>query len=152
MDIIRRDLNELSDIDVDIYTFDSKKLRYGEIMLITFKGYYRTGSAGNSDAMYMRTMGEAALIAWEPSGAILDMSQLTYKWGDKLEIVFDTGARYFYDEPFPTAVVVGPNCEEAVRTLLLGMDSKEPIESVEWVFKDLEAACNYIEQKLEEYK
>jgi hypothetical protein len=48
MDIIRRDLNELSDIDVDIYTFDSKKLRYGEIMLITFKGYYRTGSAGSS--------------------------------------------------------------------------------------------------------
>lgn len=35
------------------------------------------------------------------------------------------------DLTFPTALVVGEKCKEAVRTLLLGVSSAEPIESVD---------------------
>jgi len=38
-------------------------------------------------------------------------------------------------------------CEEAVRTLLLGIDSKEPIDYIGWIFKNLETACKNINKK-----
>ncbi len=48
----------------------------------------------------------------------------------------------------PLAVVVGPDCDEAVRTLILGLGSERTLEGVEWVSRDLDAACAYLDVRL----
>jgi hypothetical protein len=48
----------------------------------------------------------------------------------------------------PRAVVVGARCEQAVRTLLLGEQSREPIEKVGYVFRDLGAAWAYVDSQI----
>jgi hypothetical protein len=45
-------------------------------------------------------------------------------------------------------VVVGPQGEEAVRTLLLGENSHEPIEKVGYVFRHLESAWDFVEKQI----
>jgi len=62
----------------------------------------------------MHAMAKAAVAAFEPFGVIHDFSELRYKWGDMLEMVFGVGPEA---EPSPVAIVVGPGCEEAIRTL-----------------------------------
>jgi hypothetical protein len=141
-----RELNfqDLSDIQVDLFKGTSEISRR-DMIVIKFKGVYRLGSGGNGDAQYMYAMGKAALAAWYCAGVILDWSELDYQWGDLLEKVLDIGAHQYVDAPFPTAVVVGPQCEEAVRTLL-GLDSKGTIEDIGFVFRDLTSACHYIDR------
>jgi hypothetical protein len=150
IDLKRQNFDELSDIKLEIYTGESRYKDYLEIMVLKYNGIYGIGSSGNGDAQYMYAMGKAALAAWEPSGVILDWSNLDYQWGDMLEMVLDIGEHQYIDAMFPTAVIVGPKCEEAVRTLLLGIDSKEPIEKLPFVFRDLESAWQYINKLLEE--
>ncbi|MMZ68943.1 hypothetical protein D1872_316930 [compost metagenome] len=49
-------------------------------------------------------------------------------------------------------MVVSERCEEAIRTLLLGLYSPKGIEETGWVFRSLEDAWSYVEKKLVEYK
>ena len=131
------ELSQLSDIKVDYYFGASEE---NEILVIKYSGKYAFGSAGNTDAIYMNAMGKAAMEAWDPGAVIIDLQDLHYEWGDMLEYAFNIST----DDTLPLAVIVGLGCEEAVRTLLLGIDSKESIDKIEWIFKDLDAAWNYI--------
>ncbi|GLI10717.1 hypothetical protein YDYSG_67530 [Paenibacillus tyrfis] len=141
-------LSELSDIQVDYFIGPSKTVEYRDIMIIKYSGEYGFGSAGNSDAVYMKAMGRAALEAWKPDAIILDWSDLKYEWGDMLEMVLDIDIGCC-EPALPMAVIVGPPCEEAVRTLLLGIDSEEELETIEWVFKNKDEAIDYIEKQLQ---
>lgn len=114
-------------------------------MILKFIGCYGFGSSGNPDAAFMSAIGKAALEAWSPDGLIIDLSDLHYEWGDQLERVFNIGNDQYIDSPFPVALLVGANCEEAVRTLLLGMHSAQTIKEIGWVFTKLEEAWSYIE-------
>lgn len=89
--------------------------------------------------------------AWEPSGLILDLSELAYEWGDRMENVFDIGHAKYGDIPFPAALIVGERSEEAIRTLILGVYSDQTIDDIDWVHRDLSSAWAYIEQKLAAY-
>lgn len=82
---------------------------------------------------------------------IIDLSELSYEWGDQLEDVFYVGSYKYRDRPFPIAIIVGDKSEEAIRTLILGIVSTEGIDEIGWVFKDLSSAWEYIETKLKEY-
>jgi hypothetical protein len=78
-------------------------------------------------------------------GVIHDLTDLSYEWGDMLEQVF-IGPDV---EHSTMAVVVGPKCEEAVRTLCLGESSNEPLEKIGWVFRDLKSAWAYVDARIE---
>jgi hypothetical protein len=128
---------------------------------VQYIGTYPIGSAGNDDAQFMSAMARAGLVAFAPAGVIHDLSQLTYEWGDRLEMLFSIGldaptkgtelVEYLFgkqpkaEQP---AVVIGASCEEAVRTLLLGEDSTAPIDEISWVFRELESAWFFIENQL----
>lgn len=141
-------LSELSDIQVEYFIGPSKTVEYCDIMIIKYSGEYGFGSAGNSDAVYMKAMGRAALEAWEPDAVILEWSELKYEWGDMLALALDIDIGRC-EPALPMAVVVGPPCEEAVRTLLLGINSEEGLETIEWMFKNKDEAIAYIEKQLQ---
>lgn len=141
----------LSEINYEVHIGKSNEVNFLKIMILKFIGEYGFGSAGNSDAIFMRAMGEAVLEAWNPGGLIIDLSELSYEWGDQLEDVFYVGSYKYRDRPFPIAIIVGDKSEEAIRTLILGIVSTEGIDEYGWVFKDLSSAWEYIETKLKEY-
>ncbi|WII35143.1 hypothetical protein [Paenibacillus thiaminolyticus] len=144
-------LADMSGIEVKYYIGSAANRPYDEVLLIAYAGQYGFGSSGNHDARYMRAMGVAALEAWEPSGVILDWSELHYEWGDMLERVLDIGSVKYADETFPLAVIVGPHCEEAIRTLLLGLHSTDSLDKFEWIHRDRESAWRYIEAQIAAY-
>lgn len=110
------------------------------ILRIIYNGKYRSGSAGRPDATYMRATAAAGVAAFDPDAVIFDFSKFSYTWGDELDTVYDTAARY--------ALLVGPHCREAIRTLELGQFSIEPLSSIPWVHETLDAACEYLQREL----
>ncbi|MCM3342457.1 hypothetical protein M3650_28495 [Paenibacillus sp. MER TA 81-3] len=105
-------LHELSRLEHNIYLTKSTMRQYKDMMVLQFTGNYGYGSEGNSDAAYMKAIATAALSVWEPTALIINLSELTYEWGDRLEEIFYIGTHQYDDTPFPTALVVGPDCEE----------------------------------------
>jgi hypothetical protein len=157
-----RTLGDLSQIKVRYFLGPSRHAPHLEILVIQYTGIYPPGSAGNDDAQYMKAMAKAGVAAFQPWGVIHDLSELTYEWGDRLDTAFVgpeddgttselLGAVFGISNPplaGQAAVVVGPQCEEAVRTLLLGVNSQEPIEKVGYVFRHLERAWEFVESQI----
>ncbi|MCE5170818.1 hypothetical protein LQV63_16050 [Paenibacillus profundus] len=144
-------LHELSRLEHNIYLTKSRMCQYNDIMALQFKGNYGYGSKGNCDAAYMKAVATAALSVWEPTALIIDLSELTYEWGDRLEEIFYIGTHQYDDTPFPTALVVGPDCEEGIRTLLWGVHSAKSVHEADWVYTDMQSALEYAERKMREY-
>ena len=65
---------------------------------------------------------------------ILDLSEIEYKWGDMMDLVFNIGSNQYVDAEFPVALVIGENCSEAIGTLIHGIDSKESATTEDWIF------------------
>lgn len=147
----QKKLEELSKINYEVHIGKSNEVSYIKIMILKFIGVYGFGSTGNSDAIFMRAIGEAVLEAWNPGGLIIDLSELSYEWGDQLEDIFYIGSYKYRDKPFPIALIVGDHSEEAIRTLILGAWSTKGISEIGWVFKEVSDAWDYIETKLKEY-
>jgi hypothetical protein len=141
-----RTLAELSQIEVRYFLVPSRRKPHLEILVIRYIGTYPFGSGGNDDARFMCAMAKAGVSAFEPWGVIHDLSELSYEWGDMLDIVFGVGPEF---APSPVAVVVGPRCEEAVRTLLLGENSQEPIEKLGYLFRNLSDAWAFVADRIE---
>jgi hypothetical protein len=160
--LLERTLGELSQINVRYFLGPARNQAHLVILVIRYSGKYPPGSAGNDDARHMKAMAKAGVAAFKPWGVIHDLSELIYEWGDRLDSAFvgpedDAKASEWLGAVFGTsnpplagqaAVVVGPQCEEAVRTLLLGENSKEPIEKVGYVFRHLERAWEFVESQI----
>lgn len=145
-------LNGSSNIEINFYLGTSEKLKYSKVTVIKYSGTFGIGCEGNGDAVYMYAMGIAAVSLHNSAGVIIDWTDLDYQWGDMLEMVLDIGSRSYIDGEFPRAVVVGPKCKEAVRTLLLGLESKESIEKLGFVFENLDSAFKYMEDEVNKNK
>jgi hypothetical protein len=156
-----RTLGEGSQVRVHFQTGHCSRRPDFKILVIRYVGSYGFGSAGNGDATYMAAMAQAGMDVFQPWGVIHDLSELEYEWGDALaevlaakpQAVSATSAliAWIFDLPEAAArpaVVVGPGCEEAVRTLMLGADSDEPVEAIGNVFRDLASAWAFIESKV----
>jgi hypothetical protein len=139
-------LSDLSQIQCKFLHGESSNRR--SILVVKFTGQYRDGSLGNPDAGFMNAMIIAALTAWEPSAAIIDLSQLKYVWGDMLEVVFPGDAGEIGDVHIPTVLIVGDECREAIRTLMFGVNSTKSLSEVEWVHESLNDAWADIERRL----
>lgn len=138
------DLEALSDIDVSYRIARSIHKPNRRVLVVSFSGEYRGGSDGNPDARYMLLKASAGLAAvHRRAGIVLDLTDLEYVWGDLLETVFAVG-NTAHPSAVPLAVVVGRHCEAAVRTLILGIDSRKRLRTVKWVFRDLDKACEYV--------
>jgi hypothetical protein len=144
MEFTEHRFQEMSEIEVRFFTRPASAKPYLKILVVKYTGKYGFGSGGNDDAVYMRAMARAGIETFRPWGVIHDLTELSYEWGDALEEVF-IGPTF---EPSPMAIVVGPKCEEALRTLLLGLDSKDPIEKAGNVFRSLDAAWAYVDVQI----
>lgn len=140
-------LSDLSSIRVQFARARTRRA-WGSILVIKYSGTYRPGSLGEPDARFMLAMGVAGVRAWEPNGVILDLSDLTYRWGNNLECLLEIGSHEFSDVGFPLALVVGPRCERAVRSLLIppGGESASVMEEI--LFRDLQHAWDYVEGEI----
>lgn len=141
---------ELSEITIEYLKGSSRITNYYDILTIKYSGKYGIGSAGNGDAQFMYAKGEYGLNCYEPMGVILDMSELEYEWGDMIDLVFSVGSNQYVDAKFPTALVIGEKCQEAIGTLVHGIDSKEPATTKDWIFDDFKCAWNFIEEEIEQ--
>ena len=144
LDLEERFLAGSGSVAIRYFLTPSEK-RPDEVLVIRYSGQYPFGSGGNADARYMHAMAKAAVAAFEPSGVIHDFSELRYEWGDMLEMVFGVGPEV---EPSPVAIVVGPGCEEAIRTLCHGPNSSEPLDTLGWAFRDLPSAWRYVAHRI----
>jgi hypothetical protein len=116
-----RSLAELSRIEIRYFLGPSTWKPNLEIFVTKYVGDYPFGSAGNDDAQFMYAMAKAGVAAFESWGVIHDLSELTYEWGDRLDLVFAVGPKHGLPEALkgvfgtsveertsPVAVVVGP--------------------------------------------
>lgn len=142
-DIQLKDLSEI-DCRFQIGTYEGRSYPR-RILVIHFVGKYRVGSEGNPDASFMFAMGNAGVEAFDPHAVILDMSQLSYEWGDMLDCAFDIGSQ----QHLPSSVIVGPHCREAIGTLCFGIHSEEDACQHEEIFDTLEDAWKYVTEKLD---
>ena len=144
-----RTLSGLSRLRVHYFVGPSSRKPYLEILVVKYVGTYPPGSSGNDDARFMYAMAMAGVAAFEPWGVIHDLSEFRYTWGDQLDIVFDVGPQNGSESASPVAVIVGPGCEKAVRTLMLGVKSRDPIESIGFVFRELESAWAFVDERIQ---
>lgn len=61
----QKKLEELSKINYEVHIGKSNEVSYLKIMILKFIGGYGFGSAGNSDAIFMRAIGEAVIVGLE---------------------------------------------------------------------------------------
>lgn len=140
-------LASLSDVRCTFHLGDHPGKTYGKtVLVIRFTGTYRVGSAGNPDATFMMAMGNTGVEVSHPHAIVIDLSGLTYSWGDMLEGVLSIGRT----PDRPSAVVVGKHCRVAVGTLLFGENSTKDICEQDGYFDLLEPAWRYVTSMLDE--
>ncbi|HEY3900215.1 MAG TPA: hypothetical protein VGM54_16520 [Chthoniobacter sp.] len=101
-------------------TYDLAVLPSGvRVLRLHCSGYYPPGSAGTSHALQIYKTGAEALLVTDADAVLLDFTQLDYVWGDDLCLAFDIPSHESIGrDDCPTAVVVGPKCEDALKTLI----------------------------------
>jgi hypothetical protein len=145
----KQNIKDWSDIQVTFHTGDSTITKYRQILVISYAGEYGVGCEGNGDAQYMYAMGKFGIELYEPAGIIIDFRELEYVWGDMLEMVFGLGCLNYHPHNVPNAMIVGDKCQEAIGTLIHGLDSKEPPTTEDWIFGSLEEAWKFVEEGVE---
>ncbi|MBK7885261.1 MAG: hypothetical protein IPJ81_16890 [Chitinophagaceae bacterium] len=135
------DLENISELKVSYEEGYSRITNYLNILVIKYAGVYGVGSGGNSDATFMFAKAAFAIAAIEPFAIIIDLTDLKYVWGDQLEMIFNIQK--------PMALIVGEHCQEAIGTLIHGIESIEPPTTISWIFDNLEDAWNYLENEIE---
>ncbi|MEM8533931.1 MAG: hypothetical protein AAGF95_24010 [Chloroflexota bacterium] len=117
MQLIPVSFEELSDIKYTVALTPHAPYATPEFLVVTFTGVYRDGSAGNTDATFMVAIMEGVQRAWFTKSLIIDLSGLTYWWGDEMSWIYRVG--HFQPSPCykPLAIIVGDNCRDALQTL-----------------------------------
>ena len=150
LDLKQITLEALSDVRYSFMTGKHPGKSYEKkVVVIQFEGAFGFGSGGNSDATFMRSMGEAGVQAFDPNAIIIDLSALSYEWGDEgdeMECVFDIGG----DRKVPTALVVGEKCRKAIGTLCFGEDSTQDACEQDWIFDSLDQAWHFVTKRLDD--
>lgn len=110
------------------------------ILIVAFEGRYRDCSEGNPDAAFMRGQIDLARgVWWYHSGLVIDLSKLSYRGGDQILLPLQNS------EHMPSAIVVGPDCEGALATLMCD-DDPQSVTDFDDIFDNLEAAIAYVQR------
>ncbi len=137
---------------IDRAPLTSPHIRSPDILVVTFSGKYRYGSAGNADADYMRAMAEAGIYATSPTALILDFTELAYEWGDKIDWVLNAGTDQHGDSFFPMAVVIDDGCSDGLQSLIRGIDSSNPIDDNETFFWSIDDAVAHVYKQIDDFR
>lgn len=126
------------------YDFRIKKLRNTQlvdILIISFHGSYRYGSAGSPDAGLIKGIITTGLSIFKPFSLLIDLSDLEYNWGDNLDLSFsETGETN-------TVVLIGQKCRRGLSTLSFGIDSTQDIVDNNFFFDSFDKAIEKLENK-----
>lgn len=114
------------------------------ILHVAFSGKYRDGSGGRPDAYFIRSVVHTAYEIWSPSGIVIDFSDLTYEWGDEMDVAYESPG------DIPTAIIVGPRCVRALSTLRYGLKSERSITEEKDVFRAFPDAIAWLRSRVVE--
>src|SRR5215468_9652310 len=104
------DLTKGGNISYSIRRWARDKRPFVSIIHLAFAGDYRSGSGGAPDAHYIGGMTRTVHEVWSPSAMILDLRELSYEWGDEMDLVLQSRINI-------SAILVSPKCEPAISTL-----------------------------------
>lgn len=105
-----------------------------DILIISFHGKYRDGSAGRPDAGLIKGIIKTGLSVLNPFSLLIDLSGMEYNWGDDFDISFEEA------EGVKTVVMVGDKCRMAMSTLAFGVNTQRDIVDNEFFFEDFNLA------------
>ena len=126
------------------YDFKIKNLRDThliDILVISFHGAYRDGSAGSPDAGLIKGIVKTGVSVFDPFSLLIDLSDLEYNWGDNLDLSFEEA------EPTRTVVLVGEKCRRAMSTLYYGINTEKDIVDNEFFFDNFDKAFEKLTTK-----
>ena len=112
-----------------------------DILIISFNGKYRDGSAGSPDAGLLKGVIKTGVSVFDPFSILIDLRNLEYNWGDNLDLSFEE------TEPTKAVVLVGEKCRRAMSTLAFGIDTNKDIVDNEFFFDDFEKAIAKLKEK-----
>jgi len=135
------DLTKDGNISYSIRRWGRDKKPFLSVIHLAFAGNYRSGSGGAPDAHYIEGMIRTVYEIWRPSAIILDLRELTYEWGDEMDLVLQPPTDI-------SAIVVSPKCEPAISTLCYGIDTKKSVLEEAHFFDALDPAIDYITEAL----
>lgn len=112
-----------------------------DILVVSFHGTYRDGSAGSPDAGLIKGIVTTGLSVFDPFSLIIDLSDLEYNWGDDLDLSFEETGHT------TTVVLVGEKCRRAMSTLMFGVDTDKEIVDNEFFFDSFDKAIDKLKRK-----
>ncbi len=143
---VEKHWSDLSSLQLNTSVADLADGLVRRMLCVRFTGHYHQGSGGTTDALFMHAMVRAAVTAWEPDGIILDYSELDYQWGDEMEWLLPDDDGQIEDTP--AVVVVGPQSQDGIRTLLFGVGSTKTFVDTAGIYEDLVAAVDALDHQL----
>lgn len=132
-----------SQISHELFLMEMPSKKYVNILVAKFSGEYGYGSGGNIDAEYMYATLISALSFSGASGVILDFTELSYQWGDKMGLVLSAPA----DRDLPLVVVGSELCEKSLKSLI---EDELLIEDQNMLFKDIESAVIQVDSEYQQ--
>jgi hypothetical protein len=112
-----------------------------DILVISFHGTYRDGSAGSPDAGLIKGIVKTGLTVFAPFSLLIDFSDLEYNWGDNLDLSFEETGNT------TTVVLVSEKCRRAMSTLSFGVDTNKDIVDNEFFFDSFDKAIDKLKSK-----
>ena len=104
-----------SDLSVS-YRLDRPKSAH--VLVVRVDGVYPPGSQGSEHARYLSRMVIQGFMEFDPVCVVLDLSGMTYTWGDTLATVFSDFAQWTSElDPPPLHVVLSGRCDRAFFSL-----------------------------------
>src|SRR4030095_1707406 len=98
-----------------------KETHLVDILIISFHGKYRDGSAGSPDAGLIMGVTRTGVSVFDPFSVLIDLTDLEYHWGDNFDLTFE-------DVGYTKVVIlVSDKCRRAMSTLAFGIDTEKDI-------------------------
>lgn len=144
MELTPVSLESLSNITYSVALPQTERFKMPEFVYVAFSGQYRDGSKGEPDATFIVSIMKAVQSAWYSECLIIDLTDLTYSWGDNMGWVYGIGWSGQTRCRNPMAIIVSDKCRNALRTL-------SPACYNDYCVETLEEAVDLIRSKKPEY-
>jgi len=112
-----------------------------DILIISFDGKYRNGSAGRPDSGLIKGTITTGLCVFDPFSLLIDFTNLEYNWGDNFDLLFAETVGT------DTVILVGNKCRQAMSTLNFGINTDKDIVDNDLFFDDFNKALEKLKDK-----
>lgn len=80
------------DLDFEL-ELSGNRIHVVPMLIVSISGRYRDGSAGAPDAACISGRCRTAIDLWDARAVILDLTQLSYEWGDDFDNIYTAAAQ-----------------------------------------------------------